>query len=84
MCQRRKSIGSGLSAHLSRDFEQTFGQIVSRVRTLSHTNLVVSRHEKRGKKSHFRLTCVHEKRCCLKIRKNGQQKTCNIAAKRAE
>ena len=44
-CQRRTSIGSGLFKHLSRDFEQTFKQIVSlRVRTLSHINLVASRY----------------------------------------
>ena len=35
-----------------RDFEQLFGQIVSvRVNTLSHTNLVASRHIKREKSS---------------------------------
>jgi len=37
--ERRMSTGSGLIAHLSRDFEQTFEQIVSlRVKTLSHSN----------------------------------------------
>ena len=37
---------------LSRDFEQIFGQIVSiRVKTLSSTNLVTSRHIKREKRS---------------------------------
>ena len=36
--ERHTSTGRGLFAHLSRDFEQTFGQIVSmRVQTLSHT-----------------------------------------------
>ena len=49
--ERRTSIRSELFAHLSCDFEQTFGQIVSvRVRTLNHTNLVASRHIKREKK----------------------------------
>ena len=44
------STGSGLFALLSRDFEQTFGQIVSkRVKTLSKTNLVTLRHTKREK-----------------------------------
>ena len=48
--KRRTSTGSGLFALLSRDFEQIFRQIVSiRVKTLSHTNLVVLRHIKRGK-----------------------------------
>ena len=46
------STGSELSALLSLDFEQIFGQIVSiRVRTLNNTNLVVSRHIKREKSS---------------------------------
>ena len=41
-----------LFALLSRDFEQILGQIVSlRVRTLSNTNLVASRHIKREKGS---------------------------------
>ena len=45
------STGSGLYAHLSGDFEQTFGQSVSiRVKNLSHTHLVVPKHYKRGKK----------------------------------
>ena len=39
-------------APLSRDFEQIFGQIVSiRVKTLSNTNLMASRHIKREKRS---------------------------------
>ena len=39
--------GSGLFAHLSRDFEQTFRQIASiRIKNLSHTNLVASRYFK--------------------------------------
>ena len=50
--ERRMSTGSELSALLSLDFEQIFGQIVSiRVRTLNNTNLVVSRHIKREKSS---------------------------------
>ena len=41
-----------LFALLSSDFEQIFGQIVSiRVKTLSHTNVVASRHIKREKSS---------------------------------
>ena len=60
------STESGLYAHLSGDFEQTFGQSVSiRVKNLSHTHLVVSKHYKRGKKTSFRLTCSAQKRCCL-------------------
>ena len=48
------STGSALFAFLMRDFEQLFGQIVSvRVNTLSHTNLVASRHIKRVKKLTF-------------------------------
>ena len=43
----RTSTGSGLFVHLSCDFEQTFGRIISiRVKTVSHTNLVASRHIK--------------------------------------
>ena len=49
--ERRTSIRSEIFAHLSCDIEQTFGQIVSvRVKTLSHTNLVASRHIKRERK----------------------------------
>ena len=49
--ERRTSTGSGLFAHLSCDFEQTFRQIVSiRVKTLSQTNLVASMYIK-GEKS---------------------------------
>ena len=48
---RRTSTGSRLFTPLSRHFEQILGQIVSlRVKTLSHTNLVASRHMKREKK----------------------------------
>ena len=48
----RASTRSGFFALLSRDFEQTFGQIVSKiVKTLSNTNLVALRHTKRGKGS---------------------------------
>ena len=39
--ERRTSTGNGLFAHLSRDFEQIFGQIVSlRIKTLGNTNTV--------------------------------------------
>ena len=48
--ERRTSTGSELFAILGRDFEQTFQQIVSiRVKTLSNTDLVASRHIKREK-----------------------------------
>ena len=48
----RASTRSGLFALLSRDFEQTFGQIVSKiVKTLSNTKLVALRHTKREKGS---------------------------------
>ena len=61
----RASTRSGLFALLSRDFEQTFGQIVSKiVKTLSNTNLVALRHTKE-KKAHFRLTWDNQKRHCL-------------------
>ena len=61
----RTSTGSGLFVHLSCDFEQTFGPIISiRVKTVSHTNLVASRHIK-GEKAHFRLMCFAQKGCCL-------------------
>ena len=37
----RTSTGNGLFAHLNRDFEQIFGQIVSlRIKTLGNTNTV--------------------------------------------
>ena len=50
--ERRTSTGSELSVLLGLDFEQMFGQIVSlRVKTLSNTNLVASRHMKRQKSS---------------------------------
>ena len=63
--ERRMSTGSGFFAHLSCYFEQNFGKIFSiRVKTLSHTNLVASRHIKR-KEAHFQLICVAQKRCCL-------------------
>ena len=43
--ERRTSTGSGLFALLGSVFEQILGQIVSlRVKTLSNTNLVASRH----------------------------------------
>ena len=39
--ERRTSTGNGLFAHLSRDFEQIFGQIVSiRIKPLGNTNTV--------------------------------------------
>ena len=39
--ERRTSTGNGLFAHLSRDFEQIFGQIVSiRIKTLGNINTV--------------------------------------------
>ena len=42
------STGSGLFALLSYGFVKSFGQIISkRVKTLSHTNLVVLKHIKR-------------------------------------
>ena len=48
--ERRTSTGNGLFALLDHDFEQMFGQIVSvRVKTLSDTDLVASRHLKREK-----------------------------------
>ena len=48
----RTSTGSGLFAHLSFNFEQTFRQIVSmRIKILSHTNSVASRYIKREKSS---------------------------------
>ena len=50
VCEQRKSNGSGLFA--IHDFEQIFGQIVSvRVKSLSNTDLVSSRHIKREKGS---------------------------------
>ena len=49
--EQHTSKGSGLFAHLSCDFEQTFRQVVSiRVKTLSKTNLVASMYIK-GEKS---------------------------------
>ena len=48
----RTSTESKLFSLLSHDFEQIFGQIVSvRVKTLSNTDLVASRHLKREKGS---------------------------------
>ena len=50
--ERRTSTGSGLFTLLSHDLEQILGQIVSvRVKTLSNTNMVASRHLKREKGS---------------------------------
>ena len=52
--ERRTSTGSGLFAHLSCDLNKFLGQVVSiRVKTLSHTNLVASRHVKKRKKLTF-------------------------------
>ena len=48
--ERRTSTGSGVFALFGRDFEQILGQIVSlRVKALSNTNLVASRHIKSEK-----------------------------------
>ena len=57
-------------SHWRSDYEQMFGLIVSiRVKTLSNTNLVASRHQKRERekreKAHFRLTRIAQKRSCL-------------------
>ena len=50
--ERRTSTRSRIFAHLIRDFEQIFEQIVSiRVKKLSNTNLVASRNIKREKGS---------------------------------
>ena len=50
--QQRTVTGSGLFALFSRGFKQTFGKIVSiRVKKLSNTNLVVSKHIKGEKGS---------------------------------
>ena len=63
--ERRTSTGSGLFPHLSCDFEQTFGQVVSiRVKTLSNTNLVASRHIKK-ETSKIRFTYVTQNCCRL-------------------
>ena len=52
VCQRPKSNGSGLFAILSHDFEQIFEQILPvRVKSLSNTDLVSSRHLKTEKGS---------------------------------
>ena len=46
------SIGSGLFALLSHDFEQIFGQIISlRIKTLGNKNMIASRLIKREKGS---------------------------------
>ena len=50
--ERRTSTGNGLFAHLSRDFEHIFGQIVStRIKPIGNTNTVASRLIKREKGS---------------------------------
>ena len=54
-----------LTDSLSLDFEQIFGQFVSvRVKTLSNTNLVASRHIKREKDS-FLVDVRHSKMTLL-------------------
>ena len=63
----RTSTGSRLFALLSCDFEQIFGQLVSkRVKTLSHTNLVVLRHIKREKGS-LSVDMHHSKTSLIKL-----------------
>ena len=53
------TTGSRLFAFLGSGFAQNFGSVVAlRVTTLSSSNLVASRHLKREKKPHFRLTSV--------------------------
>ena len=53
-------------AILGRDFDQTFGQIDSvREKILRNSNLLASRHIK-GKRTHFRLTGVFQRRLCLR------------------
>ena len=53
-------------AILGRDFDQMFGQIDSvREKIRRNTNLLASRHIK-GKRTHFRLTCVFQRRLCLR------------------
>ena len=50
--QQRTTAGSGLFALFSLEFKQTFGKIDSRrVKKLSNTNLVVSKHVKGEKGS---------------------------------
>ena len=50
--EQRMSTGNGLFTLFGSDFEQILGQIASlRVKTLSNTNLVASRHIKRDKGS---------------------------------
>ena len=50
--ERPTSVGSGLFALLSHDFEQIFGQIISlRIKTLGNKNMVASRLIKREKGS---------------------------------
>ena len=50
--ERRTSIGSEVFALFSRDFEQILGHTVSlRIKTLSNTNSMASKHIKREKGS---------------------------------
>lgn len=65
--KRSRSIGSWLFAHLSRYFEQVFGQIVSKwVKTHKHTNLVASRQIKKEKSS-LRGDVPRSKRLLFKL-----------------
>ena len=62
------STGIELFAHLSFDFQKTYGQIVSlilKTRSLSHTNLVASRHIKREESS-LPIDVRHSKMWLLK------------------
>ena len=63
--ERRKSAGSGLLSFLDDGFAKIFSQIaLVRVKKLSNTNLY-RQSILRGKRPHFRLTCVAQKRFCL-------------------
>ena len=63
--QQRTVTGSGLFAFFSRGFKQTFGKIVSiRVKKLSNTNLVVSKHIK-GEKGSLQVDVRHSKTSLL-------------------
>ena len=67
---------SGLFAHLSCDFEQKFGQIIStRVKTVSNTNLVASRHIKREKGS-LPVDVRRSKKVLLKLPTEVKQQHC--------
>ena len=61
------STGNGLFAHLSSDFEQIFGQIVSLgIKTLGNTNMVASRLTKR-EKGLLPVDVRHSKTLLLKL-----------------